>query len=552
MRGMSTAAPQSLFAQMRSLDRVFWICIFMEAMERMAYYGVRLVVPVFVVLAPSEGGPGLSHGEKGTMLACWAAMQQWLPTFAGGLSDRYGYKRTIAVSVILKASGYAVMSQADGFWMMILGTQLLAAGTGMFKPGIQGTLAHSIAKQPGLASLGWGLFYQSVNVGAAIAAFIPAFARDDLGWGWHGVFAVCSGLVLSNLIPLFFYTDPVDERQTTKDERGAFRLVGESMAELFTSPVLLGFIFISSGFWFGFHQFFDMLPNYVDDWTDSSRLLGTMGQVSGNQAWIDEAAAGVNIPQERLLNLNAILIMTTMFLFAWASSKVSTLTSTIMGMGIASLSMIAFVYTADVYVLLAGVLAFTVGEMLSSPKRQEYMASLAPPGKRALYLGYANMPDGIGWVAGNLIAGAAYEEKGDKVNLCRDFLVDHASPEAAAAWLDAARAGGVKPAALAEMAKSLKLPEGSDPLAGFSAMEGTPLVTQLVEHLPRGEVLNFALQAVPTLPDGSANSATALRAYLYSTYQPGQVWWTFIVLGLASTILMIGYDRWVRARKVAA
>lgn len=549
MPAMSTAPPQSLFQQLRGLDHVFWICIFMEAMERMAYYGVRLVVPVFVVLAPSEGGPGLSHSEKGTMLAGWAAMQQWLPTFAGGLSDRYGYKRTIAVSVVLKASGYAVMSQADGFWMMILGTQLLAAGTGMFKPGIQGTMAHSIARQPGLASLGWGLFYQSVNVGAAIAAMLPAFARDTMGWGWHGVFALCSALVLSNLIPLFFYTDPVDERAAQKDERGPFTLVFESMRELFTSPVLLGFIFISAGFWFGFHQFFDMLPNYVDDWTDSSRLLAVMGDVTGNATWQAEAAQGINIPQERLLNLNAILIMTTMFFIAWLSSKVSTLTSTILGMIIASLSMIAFVYTADVFVLLGGVAAFTLGEMLSSPKRQEYMASLAPPGKRALYLGYANMPDGIGWVAGNLVAGASYEEKGDKVKLCRDFLAENASPQAAAIWLERARVGEIKAEALVEMAKSMKATDAEDALASLDGLQGKELVARLVEHMPRGEVLDFALTAVPTLPNGVAATEPALRQFLYATYQPGQVWWTFIGLGLFSALMMIGYDRWVRARK---
>ena len=51
-------------------------------------------------------------------------------------------------------------------------------------------------------------------------------------------------------------------------------------------------------------------------------------------------------------------------------------------------------------------------------------ASLAPPGKRALYLGYANMPDGIGWVLGSLIAGSQYEQKGDKINLARRFLAD--------------------------------------------------------------------------------------------------------------------------------
>ncbi|MES2644670.1 MAG: MFS transporter [Myxococcota bacterium] len=543
---------KGLGAQLRAFDYVFWLCIFMELMERMAYYGVRLVVPVFVVLAPSEGGPGLSHTEKGTMLACWAAMQSWLPTFAGGFADRFGYKRTIAVSVVLKATGYALMAMATGFWSMLLGTQMLAAGTGIFKPGIQGTLAHSIANSKGSASMGWGLFYQSVNVGAAFAAFIPAFTRDTMGWGWHGVFATCSLIVLSNLIPLFFYTDPTDERGGEKDTRGPFVLVRESVVELFTSPVLLGFIFISAGFWFGFHQLFDMLPNYVDDWTDSSGLLASLGQLVGNETWIAEGARGVNIPQERLINLNAIMIMGTMFLFAWLSSRVSTLTSTILGMGIASLSLIAFVYTANVYVVLAGIVAFTIGEMLSSPKKMEYLASLAPPGKRALYLGYANMPDGIGWVLGSLVAGASYEERGDKINLAREALAEHGAPAAATAWLEKARSGGVSEEALVELTRSVDATTTAQALATFSGLDGPALMTRLAEHLPRGEVLDFALTAMPTLPNGQAATAASLRMFLYSTYQPGQVWWTFVAIGLASTVGMIAYDRWVRGKAAAA
>lgn len=533
-----------LLAQVTAFDRVFWICIFMELMERMAYYGVRLVVPVYIVLAQQDGGPGLTHTEKGTILACWAAMQSWLPTFSGGFSDRYGYKRTIAASVFLKAGGYAIMAMAGGFWSMLLGTQLLAAGTGIFKPGIQGTLAHSIARAPGTASMGWGLFYQSVNVGAAVAAYIPAFAREQ--WGWHGVFAVCSAIVFSNLVPLFFYDDPVDERAAAKDTRPMGQLVGESLRDLFTSPVLLGFIFISAGFWFMFHQLFDMLPNFVDDWTDSSVLLATLGQLTGNETWVQEAAAGTMIPQERLLNINAIMIMFTMFVFAWLSSKVRTLTSTILGMAIASAALCAFVVTADVYVVLGGVVAFTVGEMLASPKRQEYMASLAPPGKRALYLGYANMPDGIGWVLGSLVAGSTYEERGDKINLARRVFAEHADASDAAAWLG--NAGGLGDVAARELAQRVGVADAADAVAKLSALPAPEQARALAEALPRGEVIDAVVAAVPTLPNGVANSAGALRDYLFATYQPGQVWHTFIAIGAISAVLMAGYDRWVRGR----
>jgi dipeptide/tripeptide permease len=571
----------SLGAQLRGFDRVFWICIFMELMERMAYYGVRLVVPVYLVLGQSAGGPGLDHVDKGLILAAWGAMQSWLPTFAGGFSDRFGYKRTIFVAVLLKTAGYIGMAMATDFWTMFLGTQLLAAGTGLFKPGIQGTLAHSIAKSPGTDSMGWGLFYQSVNVGAAVSAYIPAFTRDV--YGWSSVFIACSAIVCSNLIPLFFYEDPKDERAGAADNRGLGQLIGESFKELFTSPQLLGFILISAGFWFSFHQCFDMLPNYVDDWTDSTGFKRQVGQALGWDSWVKEADAGINIPQERLLNLNSILIMTTMFVFAWLSSKVRVLTSTIGGMLIASLAVGVYMVTASFWPVLFGITMFSVGEMLSSPKRQEYMASLAPPGKRALYLGYANMPDGIGWVLGNLMAGEAYEVHGDKINLARKFLAEQNGPGVEAAAKTFAQkaltlhqqVGGLAPEAakakfkelglapeaytevLTKAAKVLQLPADTTPEATLTALQtavaaGGDKADLIAQILPRADVLQYVVQAVPTLPDGTATTAATLRDHLYATYQPGQVWTTFIVAGLASTVLMVGYDRWVRARAATA
>jgi MFS family permease len=542
-----------LFAQLRGFDRVFWICIFMELMERMAYYGVRLVVPVYMVLAQSDGGPGLSHTEKGTILACWAAMQSWLPTFTGGFADRFGYKRTIAVSVVLKTLGYAGMAMAGGFWTMLIGTQLLACGTGLFKPGIQGTMAHSIAKSPGTDSMGWGLFYQSVNVGAAISAYIPMLTRDI--YGWSSVFVACSGIVGFNLISLLFYKDPVDERQTAPDRRSVGTLLKESFRDLFTSPVLMGFILISAGFWFTFHQLFDMLPNYVDDWTDSSVLLADLGGLLGKSEWVAEAAAGVMIPQERLLNINAILIMFTMFIFAWASSKIEVLTSTIAGYAIASGAVIAFVYTANVYWVLFGVVVFTVGEMLSSPKKQEFMSMLAPPGKRALFLGYANMPDGIGWVLGSLIAGSQYEEKGDKINLARRFLGEHADVGTVSRLTEASKSWDPKALAEASAAMAEKLNMAADAptadvLAAFVAHPQA--AAWLPDVLPRGEVLDFVILAVPVLPDGVAASTGALRHYLFVAYEPGQVWVPFLGVGAISVVAMFGYSVWLRRRLAAA
>src|SRR5688572_7283830 len=92
-------APTSLGAQFGSLDRVYWIANWMEMFERLAYYGLRTVVPIYMVLSVQQGGPEFDHVQKGQIFAVWAAIQSFVPIFTGGYADRYGYKLTVAAAI---------------------------------------------------------------------------------------------------------------------------------------------------------------------------------------------------------------------------------------------------------------------------------------------------------------------------------------------------------------------------------------------------------------------------------------------------------------------
>ena len=66
---MSTEATEtpkkdSLAKQFKSLTGVFWISGWMEIIERFSYYGARVVLTVFMVLAIGEGGPELTQIQK--------------------------------------------------------------------------------------------------------------------------------------------------------------------------------------------------------------------------------------------------------------------------------------------------------------------------------------------------------------------------------------------------------------------------------------------------------------------------------------------------------
>jgi hypothetical protein len=73
---------------------------------------------------------------------------------------------------------------------------------------------------------------------------------------------------------------------------------------------------------------------------------------------------------------------------------------------------------------------FAIGEMICSPTFSAYVGLIAPPDKKALYMGYSNIPFAIGWALGNLLGGFVYEDYGAKANLAMRELAS--TPQLAA------------------------------------------------------------------------------------------------------------------------
>src|SRR5262245_6578634 len=191
--------------------RTFWMCSIMEVWERLAYYGVRMVMPVYIAQADAPGGLHWSQQDKATIYIIWALIQSILPMFTGGYSDRYGYKRTIFITVWMKIIGYLLMATQHTFPGFLFGVIMLATGTALFKPGIQGTLGQSTTKKN--SSVGWGMFYWLVNVGAAMGPWLAAYLR---GRGWPWVFYGCSAIVSLNFLMLLTYPEVDSGAEKTK------------------------------------------------------------------------------------------------------------------------------------------------------------------------------------------------------------------------------------------------------------------------------------------------------------------------------------------------
>ena len=486
-----------LAAAIASLGYVFWIVGGMEMIERLAYYGVRAVSGLYVTAPVSEGGLGVTAEQLGTIFFVWALFQSLVPALVGGLSDRLGYKRTIFLSTVVKIAAYLIMASYSTFYGFMVGAIVLATGTGIFKPGIQGTLVKATNRQN--SSMAWGIFYQTVNIGGWLGPLLAAQLRQ---LSWDNLFYACAGIISINFLLLLTYKEPhIEERleHQRKVKAGEIEqrnLVSESLREL-SKPHLWVFLAIMSGFWFMFNALFDVLPLHIRDWVDTSVIVqGLFGpDGTSSQAAIfllGMSQDGQRIMPEGLLNVNAGLIMLTCFLFAHFSSKLKAVNSIMLGTFLTAVAFTMIGFTAGAWACLFGILIFSVGEMLSSPKFLEFIGNFAPEDKKAMYLGFSQLPLAIGWVTEGYFGPLLFGRFAAKETLSRNWLAENGVSESA------------------------------------------------LSAIPAGEAFQY-------LVEFSGRAPEAMTTMLYEANNVGYVWYLMALVAMGAVVGLFFYGRWIHA-----
>ena len=146
---------------------------------------------------------------------------------------------------------------------------------------------------------------------------------------------------------------------------------------------------IASVFWAVLMQLWDMLPNFIVDWVDSASLARHLPQFMLSR----DLSRGPQLAQEWVINFNPFLIILFVAPLSWyVNRKVRRLTSILWGFVIASLGVYVAGASQSIYVCLAGIACFSVGEMLCSPKMNEYLGVIAPGGPEGPVHGLRQYP----------------------------------------------------------------------------------------------------------------------------------------------------------------
>lgn len=383
---MTDAKPTGL---LRSFPRVFWTANVMELFERAAYYGMNSVLAVYLSNEVAKGGLGFSEQSVGFLQSIVYALTYVVPILGGALADRYGYRRMLLVAFSLLAAGYFAAGHVSAYGFVFASLALMAAGSGLFKPIISGTIARSTNEQN--SGIGFGIYYWMINLGAFLAPLAVSVLK---GFSWSYVFTASALYCALMFIPtLLTYRDP-PRPASTKTLRevlgGAAMVLGDARFMLM--------ILVYSCFWILYFQNFGSVLWYLRDFIDAGP--------------VDRFFAGLGIPlkfdAEHVTVINAGTIILLQIAVSRIVRDIKPLPTMVAGITIGAAGFLCLALSTSIWVFILGIAVFSIGEMTAHPKYYSYIGLVAPADRKAVYMGYAFLYGVIGSLVGSSVGGAMY------------------------------------------------------------------------------------------------------------------------------------------------
>lgn len=173
--------------------------------------------------------------------------------------------------------------------------------------------------------------------------------------------------------------------------------MGEALSNIKFSVFL---ILLGLFFWLPFWSFFNLLARYVENYLDGHRLYLAIKSVLG--IWVanflSKETDGVRQVLGETVSHTGYVILLFQVLVSWIFEKFRPIPSFLTGLFILSIGFVLLAVSgmADPVWLFPGVMFVAFGEMISSPRIQEYITWIAPKEKAGLYMGSNFLATGLG------------------------------------------------------------------------------------------------------------------------------------------------------------
>ena len=174
-----------------------FVLFFTEMWERFSFYGMRVLLVLFLTAALTGANPGMGWTAEnaGALYSTYAMLLYITPIFGGIIADRYiGYRWAVVIGSIIMTLGHVTMF-FEGELFLYLGLSFLVIGTGFFKPNMTSILSEMYKHFPQKKDGAYTIFYMGVNAGAFFGMMLCGYLASNMGWHYgFGLAAVFMGL----------------------------------------------------------------------------------------------------------------------------------------------------------------------------------------------------------------------------------------------------------------------------------------------------------------------------------------------------------------------
>jgi proton-dependent oligopeptide transporter, POT family len=175
------------------------VLFFTELWERLAYYGMRALLILYLIDTTS-GGLGWTQESASRLYGWFTGLAYLTPVMGGWLADRYfGTRRSLAIGGSVLSLGYFTLALGRG-WSFYVGLGLIVLGAGFFKPNGYTMVGQLYRAGDPRRDPGFTLYYMAINLGALLGPLVCAWLAADPRYGWSYAFAASGTAMLMGLL----------------------------------------------------------------------------------------------------------------------------------------------------------------------------------------------------------------------------------------------------------------------------------------------------------------------------------------------------------------
>ncbi|MBS2967410.1 MFS transporter [Metabacillus sp. KIGAM252] len=363
---------------LRMVHPIAWNIIIGTLFSRMA---TSMSIPFLAIYLTSE--MGVSASVTGAIIAASSLVGIAASFYGGYLSDRFGQKPVLLVSIFAWSLVFIGFAQSSAVWMFFVMNMLNGLCRAVFEPTSRAILSDVTEEKNRLVL--FNLRYTAINVGVVFGPIIglQLGSSTSLSAFYYAAGAsLLYGLSLVYMLSVHKIGTPSTAKPIVT-VREAFGVLRKDTVFLLG---LVGIVLSVAGY---------------------SQFSSTLPQFFAMSPKIENGAQFFSL----MLTLNAIVVIVFQYPLIQFGKKYSPILSILAGNLLVSISLLTFSLTDSLFGILGIVVLFTVGEVLMFCMTDMFVDQLAKPGLKGSYFGAMGFT-GIGSVIGPFAGGILLDSFG--------------------------------------------------------------------------------------------------------------------------------------------